>query len=109
MPLAAISGSEDTNDDNLKNIIGYDENGNEIDGEFDPETGEVTFARTPTKITYEYDTEFEDVNMDVELSGTSNEDDDEELTSSAGGCTTGFASGALLLVLSVFAFPSKKH
>ena len=92
--IAATSG-----DANVKSITAYDEGDNKISGSYDPETGEATFATTPARIEYDYDTGFASADsMDVAISGEG-VDDDTQLGGSSGGCNASFASGALLALL----------
>lgn len=52
----------------VKNVKAFDANGKELTAEYNEETGEITFPTTAAKIVYEYETGFEDVNMDVSIS-----------------------------------------
>lgn len=45
----------------MKNLKAYDKAGNEITSEYDSSTGKAKFSATPSRITYDYDTDFEDV------------------------------------------------
>ena len=57
-------------EDNIKNLKAFDGAGNEIASEFDAETGTASFAAAPSMITYDYDTSFEGVMMDVTVYAT---------------------------------------
>ena len=87
-------------DGNVKNVKGFDASGNEIASEYNAETGEVTFATAPSRITYDYDTGFDsdEPYMDVTITGSSS-DETTGVGSSSGGCDAGFASFAVLAVL----------
>ena len=93
----------------MKNVKGFDASGNEIASEFNAETGEVTFASAPSRITYDYDTGFDsdEPYMDVTITGSSS-DETTGVGSSSGGCDAGFASFAVLAVLMGIAVSKKK-
>ena len=93
---------------NVKNLKAYDEAGEEITTEYDPATGEARFSATPYKITYDYDTGFENTMMDVEISASASEI--EAITgpgSPHGGCTFGFGTWALAVVMLLLVSTSK--
>ena len=93
---------------NVKNLKAYDEAGEEITTEYDPATGEARFSATPYKITYDYDTGFEDVMMDVEVTASeSNDKGYAGIGSSGGGCTSVEGIGALVALMMLLVPTSK--
>ncbi len=110
LSAAQVSGvSASDADNNVKNVKGFDASGNEIASEYNAETGEVTFATAPSRITYDYDTGFDsdEPYMDVTITGSSS-DETTGVGSSSGGCDAGFASFAVLAVLMGIAVSKKK-
>ena len=107
---AVTISEEDEYDPNLDtskvvDVKAYDEKDNPITvNSYNKETGEASFASTPAKIVYYYDTDRG--NMDVEVSGASQEAVLGS-SSSSGGCSAGFASGAVLVLLA-FALMKKR-
>ena len=70
----------------VQNIKAFDESGNEIKVNSD-EQGNVTFSKAPAKITYDYDTGFNDVVMDVTVETAEEEIvEDGSSQGSRGGC-----------------------
>lgn len=65
---------------NVKNLKAYGEAGDGIAVEYDSATGEARFSAIPSKITYDYDTGFEDVMMDVEVYPSELQDETETLS-----------------------------
>lgn len=93
---------------NVKNLKAYDEAGEEITTEYDPATGEARFSATPYKITYDYDTGFEDVMMDVEVTASeSNDKGYAGIGSPGGGCTSVEGIGALVALMMLLVPTSK--
>lgn len=92
----------------MKNLKAYDEAGEEITTEYDPATGEARFSATPYKITYDYDTGFEDVMMDVEVTASeSNDKGYAGIGSPGGGCTSVEGIGALVALMMLLVPTSK--
>ncbi|MBR1486371.1 MAG: hypothetical protein IJ597_03850 [Synergistaceae bacterium] len=96
----------------VKNLKAYDKNNNEIlttnDG-----SGNITFASLPDRMTYDYETGFNDTLMDVEVFAA---DSDSESSSSSGGCggcnamsslEVGIRNVILVLALELILFVSK--
>ncbi|MBR0249947.1 MAG: hypothetical protein IJQ77_02600 [Synergistaceae bacterium] len=52
---------------NVINLRAFDSSGREISSEYDKETGIASFSEEPAKVTYDYITGFENVNMDVTI------------------------------------------
>ncbi|MBQ9595419.1 MAG: hypothetical protein IJR35_06100, partial [Synergistaceae bacterium] len=97
----SVNVSAESGDKNVKNIIARDSSGSKIatTSAYDPATGEVTFAETPASIEYEYDTGIDSPDsMDVSISGEGVEESNPLYGGSSGGCSTGFASLALLIM-----------
>ena len=92
----------------MKNLKAYDNAGNELDVNLDTESGEVEFSGEPAKITYDYDTGFENTLMDVEISALESEPASEpenhatKRIGSSGGCTSGFGVWALAILALCF-------
>ena len=110
LSAAQVSGvSASDADNNVKNVRGFDASGNEIASEFNAETGEVTFASAPSRITYDYDTGFDsdEPYMDVTITGSSS-GETSGVGSSSGGCDAGVASFAVLAVFVGIAVSKKK-
>ncbi|MBQ7732458.1 MAG: putative Ig domain-containing protein, partial [Synergistaceae bacterium] len=101
--------SED-GDKNVKNIIARDSSGNKIatTTAYDPATGEVVFAAIPASIEYDYDTGIDSPDsMDISISGEAFDGGENiSLGGGGGGCSTGFASLALL-ALAGFVFRNR--
>ena len=108
--------------DSIKNIKGYDESDNEISYELDKNTGKITFSSEPYTLTYDYDTGFENILMDVDISISNGEkwgagdgedilDDENSPSGSSSGCNSGFgfefAALGLLLNLTRKKFTKK--
>ena len=91
----------------VKNLKAYDETGKEITVEYDLATGEAKFSATPSKITYDYDTGFEDVMMDVEVTASGDTYEPHDVGASGSGCTSGLGIGALA-VLMLLLVPTSK-
>ena len=95
---------------NVNNITGYDEDGREIDSEYDSETGIAKFASAPALIKYFYDTGFDNLSMDVTIHASSYNDEDEDNylgDSGCGGCNTGLSFSSLIFVAFVFMFSKR--
>ena len=79
----------------MKNLKAYDEFDNAISAEYDPATGEAVFSAEPARITYDYDTGFDGVLMDVEVIAAEKVDDPDEVSHSVGvsggGCDMGLS------------------
>ena len=94
-------GTFDSGVENITNIKAWDADGQELDVEYDDETGTAAFSRIPAKMTYDYITGFEDVLMDVTVFAAEYKDSDPG-NPSCGGCNSGFAfsvSGMALALL----------
>ena len=65
----SASGNEsyDSGIENVINLRAFDSSGREISSEYDKETGIASFSEEPARVTYDYITGFEDVNMDVTI------------------------------------------
>lgn len=65
----SASGNEsyDSGVENVINLRAFDSSGREISSEYDKDTGIASFSEEPARITYDYITGFEDVNMDVTI------------------------------------------
>ena len=110
LSAAQVSGVSASDADNsVKNVRGFDASGNEIASEYNAETGEVTFASAPSRITYDYDTGFDsdEPYMDVTITGSSS-GETSGVGSSSGGCDAGFASFAVLALCLGIAVSKKK-
>ena len=108
MHVSAADDEEQTyGAENVTNLRAWDDSGNEItDIDYDPETGIAVFGSTPSKITYDYLTGFQGVNMDVTVSGSPEEEDStREATGpgASGGCNTGMAISWIIFAF-VFGF-----
>ena len=79
--------------DNVKNLNTFDAAGNEIAADFDSATGTMHFAAALDKVTYDYDTGFNGVMMDVTLYATEN------VASNGGDCNVAFGMTAMFAVL----------
>ena len=80
----------------VSNLRGFTSGGAEIAVEWDDTTGMAKFASVPSKITYVYDTGFEDVKMDVTVTDCPNGGGS---SAPGGGCDVGFGFAALAFVL----------
>ena len=92
---------------NVKNLKAYDEAGNEITVEYDPATGEAKLSATPSKITYDYDTGFEGVLMDVEVTASGDTYEPHGVGASGSGCTSGLGIGAFATLMMLLVPTSK--
>ena len=93
----------------ISNVQGYDAGNHRIPTTFDSQTGKISFPSIPRKITYDYNTGFEDEIMDVTVSGEvsdDNNEDEEEASSSGGGCGIGI-NFAILVLMSFLEFRKK--
>lgn len=65
----SASGNEsyDSGIENVINLRAFDSSGREISSAYDKDTGIASFSEEPARITYDYITGFEDVNMDVTI------------------------------------------
>ena len=101
---------------NVKNLKAYDEAEKETSAEYNSLSGEAKFGAVPSKITYDYDTGFENKLMDVEITTSGFEEDDDEAIADSissggcGGCSFGFRIEALMaLMLLLFPVSKKKN
>ena len=91
--------------ENVKNLKAFDTFGNEIAADFDSETGTASFSEAPLKVTYDYDTGFNGVMMDVTVYSAASEEPvtSGNVGSSGGGCNSIFGtltiSAGLILIL----------
>ena len=90
--------------ENVKNLKAFDKSGNDIAADFDSETGTALFSEAPAKITYDYDTGFNSVMMDVTIYFTeSSTDEAGSAGTSGGGCNSAFGimtiSAGLIMLL----------
>lgn len=65
----SASGNEsyDSGIENVINLRAFDSSGREISSDYDKDTGIASFSEEPARVTYDYITGFEDVNMDVTI------------------------------------------
>ena len=65
----SASGNEsyDSGIENVINLRAFDSSGREISSDYDKDTGIASFSEEPARITYDYITGFESVNMDVTI------------------------------------------
>ena len=90
--------------ENVKNLKAYDEDGNELDVNLDTETGEVNFSGDPARISYDYDTGFENTLMDVnvfasEITPEPETLDKQNFISGSSGCDSGFGFIAVMALM----------
>lgn len=64
---ASGNKSYDSGIENVINLRAFDSSGREISSDYDKDTGIASFSEEPARITYDYITGFEDVNMDVTI------------------------------------------
>lgn len=94
---ASVSPSE-----RVVNLKAYSASGQELTVIYDKATGAITFNGTPARLTYEYVTGFEDVNMDVTVAMSGGGTEPEityTIGNPGGGCDSGI--GGVYLLLSV--------
>ena len=106
--IFAASAGDDEVLENVSNLKVYDEAGNELTAELD-DSGELSVNGDPAKITYDYDTGFNGVMMDVTVfaAETPDEETHEETApvygggpgDPRGGCDSGFRVVAALMLL----------
>ena len=103
---AQVSGFSNsaTDENKVLNVKGYDSSGKEISSQYTSETGEVTFTQIPAKVTYDYDTGFENLLMDVAISAESETSSMSNTRSSSGGCDNSNVSTSLLMIILVYTF-----
>ena len=99
--------SSESGVENVKNLKAFDKSGNEIAADF--ESGTASFSESPAKITYDYDTGFNGVMMDVTIYAAGEPDNQDVVSvgSSGGGCNSAFGMmmnifAALILILLKF-------
>ena len=93
-----------TDENKVLNVKCYDSSGREISSQYNPKTGEITFSQTPAKITYDYDTGFENILMDIAISTESETSSMSDTRSSSGGCKSSNTSTSLLMIILVYTF-----
>ncbi|MBQ9595294.1 MAG: SYNERG-CTERM sorting domain-containing protein, partial [Synergistaceae bacterium] len=89
----------------VQNLKAFDSSGKAIDAKYDKTTGTMTFAETPAKITYDYNTGFKNILMDVTVSSASSS---KSLNSSSSGCNAGFGFMAVFALAGLSALLRKK-
>ena len=110
--ISSATAADTSELDNIKNIKGYDTSNNELSYELNKETGEIKFSEEPYTLTYDYNTGFEDILMDVNISISNGEkwgagdgenlsDEENSLSSSGSGCNSGFGFMILGLLLNL--------
>ena len=83
--MSSASGVE-----NIRNLKAFDSSGNEITADFDSAAGTASFSEEPHKVTYDYDTGFNGIMMDVTVYATGEPETVEAVGSSGGGCNSAF-------------------
>lgn len=114
--IVSVAAADDSDEnfsgfapENITNIKAYDRAGREIQADYDSETGDAEFSESPYKLTYEYITGFNNINMDVTVypdtsditepeSPSPESYSDSDFGSSSGGCNSGFVFGALICI-----------
>ena len=96
---AQVSGFSDADENKVLNVKCYNSSGREISSQYNSKTGEITFSQTPAKVTYDYDTGFENVLMDVAISAESKTSSESGTGSSGGGCSNSQTSILLIIML----------
>ena len=98
---------------NVSNVKAYDESGKEISVNYNEQTGDVVFASRPDRITYDYNTGFKEITMDVQVFATSTEEQETLASSSGcGGCNAmrreelGVRSALMLLLFALILNPA---
>ena len=91
---------------NVVNVKGYDESGNPIAlTSYDSSTGTATFASSPAKVTYGYQTGYNNVVMDVTIGEETDERHSATKESSSsgggGGCNTGIGIMAISALMNL--------
>ncbi len=99
----------------IGNVTAYNESGDRIASDYDPQTGTATFESAPDVIKYLYDTGFDDLSMDVTINALTHTEEQEQepeagynpsLGSSGGSCNVGLSLSSLLFA--VFLFVKKR-
>ncbi|MBQ6774137.1 MAG: leucine-rich repeat domain-containing protein, partial [Synergistaceae bacterium] len=94
---------------NVYDVSGYTESGDEIPSEYDSQTGVITFESAPAVIKYFYDTGFDNLSMDVTIHASSYKDEDEfNYLGSSGGCNSGLTFSSLIFAVFVFMFTKRR-
>lgn len=98
--IFAASATDDQVLKNVTNIRAYDESGNELTAELD-DSGELSVNGDPAKITYDYNTGFNGVMMDVTVfaADADTSPSDGIGPGRSGGCEEGFGTMAVLMLL----------
>ena len=111
---ASSSGYDDEDDyeagiswsfSKVQNLKAFDSSGKAIDAKYDKTTGTMTFAETPAKITYDYNTGFKNILMDVTVSSASSS---KSLNSSSSGCNGGLGFMSVFALAGLSALLRKK-
>ncbi|MBR0069104.1 MAG: hypothetical protein IJP97_01275 [Synergistaceae bacterium] len=88
---------------NIVNVKGYDNAGNPIElTSYDPSTGTATFASSPAKVSYGYQTNFNNIVMDVTVGEDVKEEQSSETqddVSKKGGCNAGIGTAGLVIMM----------
>ena len=94
--VRSASGAE-----NIKNLKAFDSSGNEIAADF--ASGTASFSEEPHKVTYDYDTGFNGVMMDVTVYATKEPETVNSVGSSGGSCNSAFGivtlAGMIMLLM----------
>lgn len=104
---SSLNEANDSGVENVINLRAFDSSGREISAEYDRDTGIARFGEIPAKMTYDYITGFEDVNMDVTVFAAER-GGIRGVGSNSGGCNAEFALSVLLTGL-VLAMLRKKR
>ncbi len=87
----------------ISNVKAFDKDDKEISVSSDDKEAETKFASVPAKISYDYETGFKDLKMDVTVTNSKTEENNNNISSSSSGsCSTGiniFSAAIILLAL----------
>ncbi len=97
----------------IGNVTAYNESGDRIASDYDPQTGVATFESAPAMIKYLYDTGFDDLSMDVTINALTHTEEQaptpeplpvpvpepDNLLGPSSGCNSGLGAYALILAV----------
>ncbi|MBQ7593032.1 MAG: hypothetical protein IJU48_01610, partial [Synergistaceae bacterium] len=85
----------------VKNLRAFDAEDNEITLDYDETTGEIKFSSIPANFTYDYDTGFNNILMDVKVfvSASAEPVDQKGTLGPHGGCDTELTFASLIIVI----------
>ena len=87
----------------VKNLRAFDAGNNEITLDYDEATGEIKFASLPANFTYDYDTGFDNILMDVKVFVSENEEpssgEEKYALGPSGGCDAELSVASLIIVI----------